>query len=66
MNMTGNIGGALSPLSIGYMLSWTNNNWNFIFYVSAAVVALGIVCWAFLDPVTPFDAGASVGESGPA
>jgi hypothetical protein len=48
------------------MLSWTNNNWNFIFYVSAAVVALGIVCWAFLDPVTPFDAGASVGESGPA
>ncbi|MGA2116174.1 MAG: MFS transporter [Bryobacteraceae bacterium] len=66
MNMTGNIGGALSPLSIGYMLSWTNNNWNFIFYVSAAVVALGIVCWAFLDPVTPFDARVGVGESGAA
>lgn len=58
MNMTGNIGGALSPLVIGYMLSWTNNNWNLIFYVSAAVVFLGIPCWALLDPVTPFDAKA--------
>ena len=55
MNMVGNIGGALSPLAIGYMLAWTNNNWNLIFYVSAVVQFLGILCWAFLDPVTPFD-----------
>jgi len=54
MNMVGNIGGALSPLVIGYMLAWTNNNWNLIFYVSAVVQFLGILCWAFLDPVTPF------------
>jgi MFS family permease len=66
MNMTGNIGGALSPLTIGYMLSWTDNNWNLIFYVSAAVVALGIVCWALLDPVTPFDAKASASDTVPA
>jgi len=56
MNMVGNIGGALSPLVIGYMLAWTNNNWNLIFYVSAVIQFLGILCWAFLDPVTPFDA----------
>jgi hypothetical protein len=36
------------------MLAWTNNNWNLIFYVSAVVQFLGILCWAFLDPVTPF------------
>jgi MFS transporter, ACS family, glucarate transporter len=54
MNMWGNIGGALSPLAIGYMLSWTNNNWNVTFYVSAVILLLGIVCWAFLDPVKPF------------
>ena len=55
MNMVGNIGGALSPLVIGYMLAWTNNNWNLIFYVSAVIQFLGILCWVFLDPVTPFD-----------
>jgi len=60
MNMWGNIGGALSPLAIGYMLSWTNNNWNFTFYVSAAIYLMGIVCWLFLDPVTPLDEEISV------
>jgi MFS family permease len=55
MNMWGNIGGALSPLAIGYILAWTNNNWNVTFYVSALVLVLGIFCWMFLDPVKPFD-----------
>jgi len=53
MNMWGNIGGAMSPLAIGYMLRWSNNNWNLTFYVSAAIYLMGIVCWALLDPVTP-------------
>jgi MFS family permease len=55
MNMWGNIGGALSPLAIGYILSWTHNNWNLTFYISAAIYLLGIVCWLFLDPVTPLE-----------
>jgi MFS family permease len=55
MNMCGNIGGALSPLVIGYILYWTDNNWNMTFYVSAAIYLMGIICWAFLDPVTPLD-----------
>jgi MFS family permease len=56
MNMLGNVGGALSPLAIGYMLSWTHNNWNLTFYVSSAVYLMGVVCWALMDPVTPLEA----------
>jgi MFS family permease len=55
MNMAGNVGGALSPLVIGFILYWTHNNWNLTFYVSAAIYLMGIVCWKFLDPVTPLE-----------
>jgi MFS family permease len=55
MNMVGNVGGALAPIAIGYMLAWSHSNWNLTFYISAAVYAMGIVFWAFLDPVTPID-----------
>ena len=67
MNMWGNIGGALAPLAIGYILHWTNSNWNLTFYLSAVIYLMGIVCWAFLDPVTPIDtdAGAGGGVWGP-
>jgi MFS family permease len=58
MNMWGNIGGALCPFVIGLILKWTDNNWNLTFYVSAVVYLLGIVCWKFLDPVTPLEAEA--------
>ncbi len=49
----GNAGGAVSPLIIGFLLQWTNNDWNLCIYISAAVYFLGTICWAFLDPVTP-------------
>ncbi len=55
MNMWGNVGGLLCPLAIGYLLKWTNNDWNVTFYVSAAIYLAGILFWAFLDPVTPLD-----------
>jgi len=55
MNMWGNIGGAISPLAISYILQGTNNNWNLTFYVSAAIYLTGIVFWLLLDPVTPLD-----------
>ena len=47
MNMWGNIGGLLCPLAIGYLLRWTDNNWNVTFYVSAAIYMAGILFWAF-------------------
>ena len=53
MNMTGNLGSAVSPIAIGYILSATAGDWNMTFYVSAAVYFLGGVCWLVLDPVTP-------------
>ena len=40
---------------IGYILTWTNNNWNLTFYVSAAIYAAGTIFWLFLDPTTPLD-----------
>ncbi len=58
MNMMGNFGGVLSPLAIGYILRATNNNWDVTFYISATVYLMGVVCWALLDPVTPFDRAA--------
>jgi len=55
MNMWGNIGGALCPSVVGYILELTNKNWNLTFYVSAAIYLMGILCWKFLDSVTPLE-----------
>ncbi|MEX2263868.1 MAG: MFS transporter [Bryobacteraceae bacterium] len=60
MNMAGNIGGALSPIAIGYILSLTDSNWDMTFYVSAAVYFAGTFCWLALDPVTPLEQKESV------
>jgi nitrate/nitrite transporter NarK len=54
--MWGNIGGALCPFVIGVILKLTTGDWNLTFYVSAAIYLMGIVCWKFLDPVTPLEA----------
>jgi MFS family permease len=53
MNMVGNIGGALSPVAIAYILTWTNNNWTLTFYVSSGIYLLGGLCWLFIDAHTP-------------
>jgi len=53
--MMGNIGGAISPAVVGFMLRWTDNNWSLTFYISAALYAVAVLLWRFLDPVTPLD-----------
>ena len=55
MNMIGNIGGALSPLAVGYILTWYPGDWAFTFYVSSAIYLLGAVCWLFIDAHTPLE-----------
>ena len=55
MNMMGSVAGAMSPLVIGYLLAWTNQNWTLTFYVSASVYSLGAVCWLFLDSHTSLE-----------
>jgi nitrate/nitrite transporter NarK len=53
MNMMGNLGAALSPIAIAYILEATGNNRTIAFYVSSAVYLLAALSWRFLDPVTP-------------
>ena len=55
MNMLGCLGGSLAPLLTPYILKWTGQNWNAVFYVSATAYFLGGICWIFLDSVTPLD-----------
>ena len=55
MNMIGNIGGALSPLAVGYILTWYPGNWTATFYVSSAIYLIGAVCWLFIDAHTPLE-----------
>lgn len=55
MNMSGNGGGALASTLAGVMLNATNNNWNLVIYVAAAVYFVGAFFWLALDPVTPLE-----------
>ena len=64
MNMVGNIGGALSPLAIGYILTWTANNWALTFYVSSAIYLIGGLCWLFIDAHTPITEDVEMRQSG--
>jgi hypothetical protein len=43
----------VAPIVIGYVLTETRNNWTLTFYISTVIYAMGIACWATLDPVTP-------------
>jgi MFS transporter, ACS family, glucarate transporter len=55
MNMLGNLGGSLSSVVIAYILAHTNNNWDMVLYVRAAVYFAGIFFWLLLDPLTPLE-----------
>jgi MFS transporter, ACS family, glucarate transporter len=67
MNMLGNIGGAVGPVVVGYILSATKvsadapptpQGWITAFLVAAAVYGVGGVAWLFIDPVTPLETDA--------
>jgi len=67
MNMMGNLGGAVGPLVVGYILTNskvtpdappTLEGWTTAFLVAAAVYGVGAVAWLFIDPVTPLEEGA--------
>ena len=58
MNMMGSIAGALSPLVVGYLLAFTNQNWTLTFYVSCGIYLVGGICWLFLDAHTPLEESA--------
>ena len=49
MNTWGNIGGALSPLVVGYAVGWWNS-WTVPFYITAGVYLFGALCTLLVDP----------------
>jgi MFS family permease len=55
MNTLGCLGGSLSPIVTAYVLEWSGQNWSLVFAMGAAAYFLGMLCWFFLDPVTPLD-----------
>lgn len=52
MNMFGNIGAALFPVTAGWLVSATGN-WNSIVFLFAAIMAVDAACWAALNPKAP-------------
>ncbi len=55
MNMMGNLGGFVAPITGGYILHLTGGNWNAYLYSMSAVYVLAALCWLPMDPVTPLD-----------
>ena len=49
MNTFGNIGGALSPLVVGYAVGWWNS-WTLPFYITAGVYVFGAICTLLVNP----------------
>lgn len=64
MNMAGQLGGALGPIVVGYILEYMNRNWTLVFALSAAVYMLGGLCWMWIDPVAPLDRDEGAGPAG--
>lgn len=49
MNTFGNIGGAISPLVVGYAVQWWSS-WTLPFYITAGVYVMGGVLTLLIDP----------------
>ena len=49
MNMCGNIGAALFPITAGWLVARTGD-WNLMLFLFAGIMAVDAVCWAFLNP----------------
>ena len=59
MNTAGQIGGAVGPAVVGYILQHLNHNWMLTFWISAIIYVIGGLCWIWIDPVTPIDEAGS-------
>ncbi len=55
MNTGGNLGAFLGAPAVAYILRATDGNWPLTFYVSAGVCGVALLCWMYIDPVTPID-----------
>ena len=49
MNTSGNLGGLIGPMVVTLMVErW--QSWTYVFYVTAAVYAMGAMAWLWIDP----------------
>jgi MFS transporter, ACS family, glucarate transporter len=55
MNMMGNLAGFVAP-TIGGIMRDAKTDWSVFLLTMAAMYFLGVLCWPFIDPVTPLDA----------
>ncbi|HEX3730379.1 MAG TPA: MFS transporter [Opitutaceae bacterium] len=55
MNMCAQVGGAIGPIVVGYILQYLNHNWTLTFVISAVLYGVGGLCWLWIDPVTPVE-----------
>jgi sugar phosphate permease len=54
MNTSGNLGGFIGPLVVGYAVDrW--GTWTLPFYISAAVYTFGAIAWLTIDPSRRFE-----------
>jgi sugar phosphate permease len=52
MNMIGNLGGAISPLVVGWSVQdW--QSWTIPFYITAGIFAFGVLMWSQVRPERP-------------
>ena len=49
MNMTGNLGGTIAPVVVGYAVEKLAS-WTIPFYITAGVLIFGVIMWARVDP----------------
>lgn len=53
-NMFGNLAGTLAPIVFGYVVErW--GSWTIPFYIAAAIMAVGVLMWLFIDPRRPLE-----------
>lgn len=50
MNTSGQIGGFLSPIVTGTILTYSNGHWDLPLYITGGLYLLGAVCWLGVDP----------------
>jgi ACS family glucarate transporter-like MFS transporter len=55
MNMMGAGGGAVAGPAVAYLLRLSGDNWNVPLYVAAGGYLAAMLCWFFIDPVTPIE-----------
>lgn len=59
MNMTGNLGGTIAPVIVGYTVEKLAS-WTIPFYITAGVLVCGVIMWALVNPYRSVIEGAVI------